>query len=164
MSSVLGGANIICNQPYNELFQESTEFGERISRNQLLILKKESYFDAVNNPSDGSYYIENLTIQLSTKALGVFKNIEANGGFLKQLKEGTIQRKIKESAAKEQEDFDNCKITLLGTNKYPNLADKMKNTLDKMPFLKVIKRKTLIEPIVQKRLSEKLEINRLKEE
>lgn len=164
MSSVLGGADIICNQPYNELFQESTEFGERISRNQLLILKKESYFDAVNNPSDGSYYIENLTIQLSTKALGVFKNIEANGGFLKQLKEGTIQRKIKESAAKEQEDFDNCKITLLGTNKYPNLADKMKNTLDKKPFLKVIKRKTLIEPIVQKRLSEKLEINRLKEE
>lgn len=164
MSSVLGGADIICNQPYNELFQESTEFGERISRNQLLILKKESYFDAVNNPSDGSYYIENLTIQLSTKALGVFKNIEANGGFLKQLKEGTIQRKIKESAAKEQKDFDNCKITLLGTNKYPNLADKMKNTLDKKPFLKVIKRKTLIEPIVQKRLSEKLEINRLKEE
>ena len=42
MSAVLGGANIVYNQPYNQLFQNNTEFGERISRNQLLILKKES--------------------------------------------------------------------------------------------------------------------------
>ncbi|WP_296377935.1 methylmalonyl-CoA mutase subunit beta [Winogradskyella sp.] len=164
MSAILGGASMICNQPYNNLFQESTEFGERISRNQLLILKKESYFDAVNNPSDGSFYIESLTTQLSEKALDLFKNIEANGGFLQQLKEGTIQRKIKESAAKEQSDFNEGKITLLGTNKHPNLADKMKNTLEKEPFLKIEKRKTLIEPIIQKRLSEDMEIKRLKEE
>lgn len=156
MSAILGGANVICNQPYNNLFQESTKFGERISRNQLLILKKESYFDAVNNPSDGSYYIENLTTQLSTKALDLFKNIEANGGFLKQLKEGTVQRKIKESAAKEQKDFDNGNITLLGTNKHPNTMDKMKDALEKDPFLKIEKRKTLIEPIIEKRLSEKI--------
>ena len=40
------------------------------------------------------------------KALALFKDIEASGGFLHQLKEGTIQRKIQESAAKEQELFD----------------------------------------------------------
>ncbi|WP_299118144.1 methylmalonyl-CoA mutase subunit beta [uncultured Winogradskyella sp.] len=164
MSAVLGGANIIYNQPYNQLFQETTEFGERISRNQLLILKSESYFDAVNNPSDGSYYIEQLTTQLGEKALELFKNIEANGGFLNQLKEGTIQRKIKESAQKEQVAFNNGDITLLGTNKHPNLADKMKYTLEKQPFLKIEKRKTIIEPIIEKRLSENLEVKRLNEE
>ncbi|GGI57178.1 methylmalonyl-CoA mutase subunit beta [Winogradskyella haliclonae] len=164
MSAVLGGANIIYNQPYNQLFQETTEFGERISRNQLLILKSESYFNAVNNPSDGSYYIEQLTTQLGEKALKLFKNIEANGGFLDQLKEGTIQRKLKESAQKEQEAFNNGDITLLGTNKHPNLADKMKNTLEKHPFLKIEKRKTIIEPIIEKRLSENLEVKRLNEE
>ncbi|MBT8245501.1 MAG: methylmalonyl-CoA mutase [Winogradskyella sp.] len=164
MSAILGGANIICNQPYNYLFQNSTEFGERISRNQLLILKSESYFDAVNNPSDGSYYIESLTNQLAEKALELFKDIEKNGGFLSQLKEGTVQRKIKESASKEQKAFDKGEITLLGTNKHPNSTDQMKSTLEKEPFLKVEKRKTLIEPIIEKRLSEKLEIKRLKEE
>ena len=164
MSAVLGGANIIYNQPYNQLFQESTEFGERISRNQLLILKNESYFDAVNNPSDGSYYIEQLTSQLGEKALELFKNIEANGGFLNQLKEGTIQRKIKESAQKEQTAFNNGEITLLGTNKHPNQADKMKDALEKQPFLKIEKRKTMVEPIIEKRISEKLEIKRLNEE
>ncbi|RNC84844.1 MAG: methylmalonyl-CoA mutase [Winogradskyella sp.] len=164
MSAVLGGANIVCNQPYNYLFQESTEFGERIARNQLLVLKKESYFDVVNNPSDGSYYIESLTNQMAEKALEIFKSIEKNGGFLNQLKDGTIQRKLKESAAKEQEQFDNGDITLLGTNKHPNAADKMKSAIEKQPFMKVEKRKTLIEPIIEKRLSEKLEINRLNEE
>lgn len=164
MSAVLGGANIICNQPYNHLFQESTEFGERISRNQLLILKNESYFDAVNNPSDGSYYIESLTTQLAENALLLFKDIEANGGFLNQLKNGIIQRKIKESASKEQDHFNKNEITLLGTNKHPNKEDKMTNNLEKQPFLKIEKRKTLIEPIIEIRLSEQLETNRLKEE
>ncbi|MBU2929499.1 methylmalonyl-CoA mutase subunit beta [Winogradskyella psychrotolerans] len=164
MSAILGGANFICNLPYDTLFHKSNEFGERISRNQLLVLKNESYFDKVNNPADGAYYIESLTEQLAQKALILFKDIEANGGFLTQLKEGTIQRKIKESAAKEQADFDTEKLVLLGTNKHPNLADNMKDDLETSPFLQIEKRKTLIEPIIQKRLSEKLEIKRLNKE
>lgn len=164
MSAILGGANLICNLPYDALYHKSNEFGERISRNQLLVLKHESYFDKVNNPADGAYYIESLTQQLAEKALELFKDIEANGGFLQQLKEGTIQRKIKESAAKEQADFDAEKIVLLGTNKHANPDDKMKNELEISPFLKVEKRKTLIEPIIEKRLSEQLENNRLNKE
>ena len=164
MSAILGGANIISNLPYDSLYHKPNEFGDRISRNQLLVLKKESYFDKVHNPADGAYYIENLTQQLAEKALNIFKDIEANGGFLNQLKEGTIQRKIKESAAKEQADFDAEKLVLLGTNRHPNPADKMKNELEISPFIKMEKRKTLIEPIIEKRLSEKLEINRLNNE
>ena len=164
MSAILGGANTVYNLPYDSLYHHANEFGDRISRNQLLILKNESYFDKVNNPADGAYYIESLTTQLAEKALTLFKDIEDNGGFLKQLKDGTIQRKIKESAAKEQADFDAEKLVLLGTNKHPNPADKMKNDLEKSPFLKIEKRKTLIEPIVNKRLSEQLEMNRLNEE
>ena len=164
MSAILGGANTISNLPYDAIFHKDNEFGERISRNQLLILKHESYFNKVNNPADGSYYIETITQQLAEKALILFKDIEANGGFLKQLKEGTIQRKIKESAAKEQELFNNKKEVLLGTNKHPNSNDKMKNELELYPFVKQNKRKTIIEPIIEKRLSEELEQERLKNE
>ncbi|WP_299123413.1 methylmalonyl-CoA mutase subunit beta [uncultured Winogradskyella sp.] len=164
MSAILGGANTVCNLPYDALYHQPNEFGDRIARNQLLILKHESYFNKVNNPADGAYYIESLTEQLSAKALLLFKNIEANGGFLSQLKEGTIQRKIKESAVNEQADFETEKIVLLGTNKHPNPNDKMKNDLEVSPFLKFEKRKTIIEPILEKRLSENLEINRLNKE
>ena len=164
MSAILGGADTICNLPYDKIYHKNNEFGERIARNQLLVLKHESYFDKVNNPADGVYYIENLTHQLAEKSLELFKDIEANGGFLKQLKEGTIQRKIKESAAKEQHQFDAGEEVLLGSNKHPNTNDKMKDELELYPFVKTKSKKTLIEPIIEKRLAETLEQNRLKTE
>ncbi len=162
MSAILGGADTICNSPYDAIYHKDNEFGERISRNQLLILKHESYFDKVANPADGAYYIETLTSQLAEKALQLFKEIESNGGFLKQLKDGTIQRKIKESAIKEQNRFDALEDIILGTNKQINIKDQMKNELELYPFVKMNKRKTLIEPIIAKRLAEKLEQERLK--
>lgn len=164
MSAVLGGADWIVPLAYDALYHKTNDFGERIARNQLIILKEESYFDVVQNASEGSYYIEALTEQLATKSLDLFKDIEKSGGLLQQLKDGTIQRKIKESAASEQTQFDEAKIILLGTNKHPNKEDRMKNDLELYPFLKIKPRKTIIEPIVSKRLSEAMEQERLKTE
>ncbi len=164
MSAILGGADAIANLPYDALYHKDNEFGDRIARNQLLILKKESYFDKVDNPAEGSYYIENLTQQMAEKALILFKDIEANGGFLKQLGTGIIKRKIQESADKEQELFDSGREVLLGTNKYPNKNDRMKDDLELFPFVKIKPRKTLITPIIEKRLAEKTEQERLETE
>lgn len=164
MSAILGGANSIANLPYDALYHKDNEFGDRIARNQLLVLKHESYFDKVHNPADGAYYIELLTEQLAEKALVLFKEIEAKGGFITQLIEGNIQKRISESAAKEQDLFDSGKEILLGTNKYPNKNDKMKHDLELYPFVKQNPRKTLIVPIIEKRLAEKLEQERLSQE
>lgn len=164
MSAILGGANTVCNLPYDAIYHKDNEFGERIARNQLLVLKHESYFDTVENPVDGNYYVETITQQLAEKALELFKDIEANGGFLKQLKEGIIQKKIKENAAKEQHQFDKGELILLGTNKHPNPNDKMKNELELYPFVKKNPIKTLIEPIIEKRLAEVVEQKRLENE
>ncbi|XCF05996.1 methylmalonyl-CoA mutase subunit beta [Tamlana crocina] len=164
MSAVLGGANTICNLPYNSIYKKSNAFGERIARNQLLILKHESYFNVVDNPADGAYYIETLTNQLAEKALTLFKDIESQGGFLKQLKNGIIQKKIKENASKEQEQFSTKQTVLVGSNQYQNPDDRMKSELVLYPFFKTNPRKTLIEPIIEKRLAEPVEQNRLKKE
>ncbi|WP_374400323.1 methylmalonyl-CoA mutase subunit beta [Flavobacterium sp.] len=164
MSAILGGADAVANLAYDAIYHKDNEFGDRISRNQLLVLKHESYFDKVNNPADGAYYIETLTEQLAEKALELFKDIEKNGGLISQLIDGTIQRKINESAQKEQELFDSGKEVLLGTNKYPNKNDQMKNDLELYPFVKQNARKTLITPIIEKRLAEKLEQERLSSE
>lgn len=161
MSAILGGADAVANLAYDALYHKDNEFGDRIARNQLLVLKHESYFDKVNNPADGAYYIEELTQQLAEKALALFKDIEANGGFLTQLIEGTIQRKIQESAVKEQELFDTGKEVLLGTNKYPNKNDRMSHDLELYPFVKSNPRKTLIIPVIERRLAEKTEQERL---
>jgi methylmalonyl-CoA mutase len=164
MSAILGGADGVSNLAYDALYHKDNEFGDRIARNQLLVLKHESYFNQVHNPADGAYYIESLSEQMAEKALLLFKDIEANGGLITQLIEGTIQRKINESAQKEQEVFDSGKEVLLGTNKYPNKNDKMNHELELFPFVKNNPRKTLITPIIERRLAEKIEQERLKDE
>src|SRR6056297_42889 len=164
MSAVLGGANTVINMPYDALYHKANEFGERIAMNQLLLLKEESYFDKVSNASDGSYYIESLTQQLAEKGLELLKSIEKGGGFLKQLKEHTIQEKIRESAHKQQERFNEQEEVLVGTKKFQNEDDKMRHDLELYPFVKTKARKTLLVPIIEKRLAEALEQKRLEDE
>ncbi len=156
MSSILGGADIIYNLPYDNTYNSENEFGTRTAINQLLILKNESYFGLVNNPASGSYYIESLTRQLSEKALLLFKNIEKAGGYLKHIKEGIIQKKIKESAEKEQELFDNENIILTGANKYKN-REEIPLSFRKTIFFNKKSTKTLTNPIIKRRLCEKIE-------
>lgn len=164
MSAAIGGADIIFNTPYDYHFKKSHEFSSRLSKNQLLILKHESYFDKVSNPADGAYFIENLTYQLAYKALELVKNIEEKGGLVKMLFEGTIQRKIKEQAAKEHKQFSEKSLKLTGVNIYEDKSERMKHQLELYPFLKTNARKTLIEPLMQKRLAEAWEQNRLSHE
>ncbi len=156
MSAILGGANTIYNLPYDDIYNLENDFGTRISLNQLLILKNESYFDLVANPASGSYYIENITSQLAEKGLALFKELEKAGGFLSQLESGVIQKKIKESAYKEQKLFDSEEIILTGANKYKD-PEGIIPRLEKSVFLKKSKRKTRLAPIIKTRLSEKTE-------
>jgi methylmalonyl-CoA mutase len=161
MSAILGGANTISNVSYDAIFHKSNEFGERISRNQLLILQQESNFKEAQNFADGSYYIDSITQQLAENALTLFKQLEKSGGFLKQLKAGTIHKKIKENSKKEQKDLLNEQIILLGTNFQRNKEDRMQDNLELYPFVKQRNIKTLTPPLTRNRLSESLEKERL---
>lgn len=164
MAAVLGGADLVVNFPYDGLYHEANAFADRIARNQLLLLRHESYFASVSNPADGTYYIGSLTDQLGKKALELFKTLEKGGGFLKQLKEHRIQKKIRESAQAEQQAFDQGRLVLVGSNKYPNPEDMMREDLQRNPFLKTRAEKTLIEPVLPRRLSEGYEQKRLGDE
>ncbi len=164
MSAILGAANTIANVSYDALYHNSNEFGDRIARNQLLILQEESHFKDAQYFAEGAYYIESLTEQLAEKSLTIFKMIEKGGGFLQQLKEGTIQKKIAESANEEQEQFNKKELVLLGANLLPNLEDTMKDTIEVSPFAKKRTIKTSIAPIITKRLSEDVEKERLNNE
>ncbi|NMH29351.1 methylmalonyl-CoA mutase subunit beta [Flavobacterium silvaticum] len=164
MSAIIGGSDTVSNLPYDFIYHKSNEFGERIARNQLLILKNESHFSQASNAAKGSYFIENLTQQLAEKALVLVKEIEAEGGFLALLKKGIIQKNIKKQADLQQQDFDSGKTILVGTNKYPDASNRMKENLELYPFVKKKGRKTLVIPIIEKRLAEESEMTRLEKE
>ena len=164
MSAILGGADTVSNISYDHLFHKSNEFGERISRNQLLILQQESYLQEAQNFADGAYYIENITEQLAEQALIIFKQLEKGGGFLQQLRLGNIQKKIAESASNEQTMFNEKKLLLLGSNHLPNDKESLSNDLEIYPFLKSNHSKTAVPPIIKRRLTEAYEKHRLDKE
>ena len=64
MSAIFGGANAIMINSYNHSFEIPTDFSERIARNQQTILRKESYFNKVSDPTKGAYYIDYLVNEL----------------------------------------------------------------------------------------------------
>lgn len=164
MSAILGGSNTIANIPYDVIYHKSNEFGERISRNQLLVLNEESGFKNAKEVVDGTYYIESLTEQLASKALDIFKQIESAGGFISQLHSGIIQRKINEQHLEEVKAFTDGQLKLLGTNYQPNPDDCMKDNLELYPFTKKRNSKTLVSPILRRRIAEEFEQKRLEQE
>lgn len=103
-----------------------TDFANRISRNQQLILKEEAHFDKVADPAAGSYYIENLTDSIAKAAWDLFNKIQDEGGYLAAVRKGFIQALIKESAAKKFSNVATRRETILGTNQFPNFTETMK--------------------------------------
>ncbi len=144
-SATLAGSNTISVDSYLSEFYSCNN----IKNHQQEVLNNLLKFKSEQEVAVDSYYIESLTKQLAEKALIIFKEIEKSGGFLNQLKEGTIQRKISENAKKEQDKFD---LETLNKGRNIVLNKKFKTA---QPIKKP--RKTLIIPILPKRLSEKME-------
>ena len=157
LSGILGGSDTINNFSKDSIYKKSNKASEEEARNQLLILKKEIGTKSPQLYSEGNYFIENSTEQLAEKAIEIFKLIENGGGFLKQLKEGIIQKKINESAEKEQQLFDEGKLLITGANITFDDNQKIKNDIELFPFVKTRPQKTLLQPIIAKRLAEQLE-------
>ena len=124
MSAALGSVHSMVVTPFDAPYEEATDFSERIARNQQLLIKEESHFDRIVDPSAGSYYIEHLTDALATEAWKLFLKVEEEGGFLAAVKAGTIQDDINATNVKRHGDAAKRKEFLLGTNQFPNFTEK----------------------------------------
>ena len=125
MSACIAGADSISVLPFDNAYKEADDFGYRIARNQQLLLKEESYLDKIADPAAGSYYIENLTDQIAKGAWENFLKIEELGGFCKAIRQGYVQDEVEKTARQRDLDIATRKTTILGTNQYPNLLEKM---------------------------------------
>ncbi|MEN8138163.1 MAG: methylmalonyl-CoA mutase family protein [Bacteroidota bacterium] len=163
-SAIISGVDTYANEAFDSTYNAPNKFSGRLAYNQLMILKEEAKINKVDNISEGSYYIDYLKGEISEKALDIFKQIENGGGFLKQLKEGVIQRKVRESALKEQELFNKGELSIVGANSFENKREQMDPKIRKYPFQKIKHQKNIISKITPKRLSEEIEKQRLSEE
>lgn len=124
-AAVIANADSLSILPYNAIFEHPTDFSNRIAINQQIILKEEAWAHKYVDPIGGSYYVENLTKSLIENAWNLFLEIENQGGFLKAIENEFIQNKIFEIIQKEKEGVQTGRISILGTNKYPNRTEKI---------------------------------------
>lgn len=150
-AAVQGKADAIRVLSYDEV-NSATEFSEELASKQQLLIQKEANFDKFLDPVSGSYFVENVSENMIKNALDLFKKIEADGGFLKSLYEGSIQKMIQKSADKEQAAFDEGKIILIGVNKFRNPKDRIQ-----AKEMQKTNTRTVISPIFTKRLAKKVE-------
>lgn len=119
-SAAVGGANRITIHPFNTTFETSDTFSRRIARNVSHILDEESQLTAVENPGDGSYYVEMLTDEIAKKAWEFFQLIEKQGGFQKAVEANIIQIEVGKSRKAKEEALNKRELVLTGVNNYPD--------------------------------------------
>jgi len=124
-SAIVGGADSIHTNPYDESFNTSDDFSRRLARNTQIILKEESHLDQVIDPAGGSYFVEKLTDDIANAAWKLFQTVEEKGGMLNAIQSGFVQDEIAKVAQTRKKDFAKRKSVLVGTNMYANLKEEM---------------------------------------
>ena len=123
MSAAIAGVDSITVRPFDKTYQTPDDFSERIARNQQLLLKEESHFDKVVDPSAGSYYVEVLTNSLADVAWKLFLDVEEKGGFAALANAGEIQKAVNASNEARHKNVATRREILLGSNQYPNFTE-----------------------------------------
>lgn len=123
MSAAIAGVHSLEVLPFDYAYSATTEFSQRIARNESLLLKHESHFDQVVDPAGGSYYIENLTNAIAEQAWKLFLELEDKGGYVEAFKSGYVVERVKASAAAKDKAIATRRQILLGANQYPNFNE-----------------------------------------
>lgn len=162
MAAAIGGADAITVAPFDDVTELPNEFSYRLSRNLQLILKEEAWLNKNADPSSGSYYLEVLTQKIEEQSWELFLNMESQGGYIASLKNKFIQQKIELTSQEEILKFNNQKRVLVGTNKYVNTQEVSMPKSFRESYLPEFRETSQIVPLSVKRLSEKMELERMK--
>jgi len=132
MAAVLGGTQSLHTNSMDETLALPTEESVQVALRTQQLLAYETGVPNVMDPLGGSYYVEALTTQLEEEAESLFTQIEEVGGVVRGLETGWLQRKIAESAARQQWEIEQHRRVIVGVNEF--VTDEPELTI---PLLKI---------------------------
>ena len=119
----LGGATSVTSLPFDATLGEPDELGRRMARNTQLLLQEESNLGRVTDPAGGSWYVESLTDQIAQAAWAEFQRIEAAGGLVTVLLDGTLAAEIEQVRNARLSQVATRAQAITGVSEFPNLAE-----------------------------------------
>ena len=118
LAAVLGGTQSLHTNSMDETLALPTEHAVQVALRTQQVLAYETGVPNVIDPLGGSYYVEALTDQLEREAEAIFAEIEEIGGVVQGLEQGWFQRKIAESAARQQWEIEQHRRVIVGVNEF----------------------------------------------
>jgi methylmalonyl-CoA mutase N-terminal domain/subunit len=118
MAAVLGGTQSLHTNSMDETLALPTEEAVQVALRTQQLLAYETGVPNVIDPLGGSYYVEALTDQLEQQAEALFDEIDAAGGVVRGLEAGWFQRKIAQSAARQQWEIEQHRRVIVGVNEF----------------------------------------------
>jgi methylmalonyl-CoA mutase N-terminal domain/subunit len=126
MAAALGGTQSLHTNSMDETLALPTEESVQVALRTQQVLAYETGVPNVIDPLGGSYYVETLTTELEREAEALFGQIEEIGGVVRGLETGWLQRRINESAARQQWEIEQHRRVIVGVNEFvtdePELA------------------------------------------
>ena len=119
----VAGVDSQCVLPYDIAIGVPSEDSRRLARNISHILTQESRIGHVTDPARGSAYVAELTSSIAEKAWDLFQEIEAKGGIVAALEDGTIGRWLEDSWQQRAERIAHRKDPICGVSEFPVLDE-----------------------------------------
>ena len=118
MAAVLGGTQSLHTNSMDETLALPTEESVQVALRTQQVLAYETGVPNVIDPLGGSYYVETLTTELEREAEMLFQQIAEVGGVVRGLETGWLQRRINESAARQQWEIEQRRRVIVGVNDF----------------------------------------------
>jgi methylmalonyl-CoA mutase N-terminal domain/subunit len=118
MAAALGGTQSLHTNSMDETLALPTEESVQVALRTQQVLAYETGIPNVIDPLGGSYYVETLTTELEREAEMLFEQIAEIGGVVRGLETGWLQRKINESAARQQWEIEQHRRVIVGVNEF----------------------------------------------
>jgi len=118
LAAVLGGTQSLHTDGYDEALALPTEQAARIALRTQQIIAYESGVTHTVDPLGGSYFVENLTLQMEKGAADYFGKLDAMGGMVNAIERGYPQKEIAESAYYYQRAVEAKEKIVVGVNEF----------------------------------------------
>jgi methylmalonyl-CoA mutase N-terminal domain/subunit len=118
LAAVLGGTQSLHTNSMDETLALPTEEAVQVALRTQQVLAYESGVPNVIDPLGGSYYVESLTDALEREAEALFEQISGVGGVVQGIEQGWFQRRIAESAARQQWEIEQRRRLVVGVNEF----------------------------------------------
>jgi methylmalonyl-CoA mutase N-terminal domain/subunit len=118
MAAVMGGTQSLHTDAYDEALALPTEDAARIALRTQQIIAYESGVTQTTDPLGGSYFLENLTLNMEEGAFDYFAKLDAMGGMVKAIERGYPQREIAEASYQYQRAVEAKEKIIVGVNEF----------------------------------------------